>query len=355
MNRGIEALLRNPLGFLGVGGEGGEIVLSTRIRYARNLAGRSFPGALTAEERRSVCREVEAAAAAAGEPDAAGSMLIFDLGALASEDLEVLAERRLVDPGVLHSPENARLLMRADESRSVVVNAADHLRLQAVRGGFRPEECLRDLNELDDAFAAHLDYAFDDKLGYLTASPAEVGTGMRASVMLHLPALFLSGEVPATIQGIGKLHLAIRGAFGDGPENRGNLFILSNQCTLGESESEILERLSSVVRRLEDQEKLARAALLRKDRESVLDFVGRSYGILRHSHCLGGAEAVKCLSGVRLGVDLGLFSAVDRRRVDELLLAVGSAHLRKRADAPLSAAVAAIRRAALCREAFKNL
>jgi len=376
MKGSIETLLRNPLGFLGGPAGDDGIVLSTRLRFARNLAGHRFPGALPPEERSAIGETVEAAVSAgtappkgrrtgaaagrrkkapgasAGSPD--GELLVFEPGAMERIDREVLAERRLVTDELLRSPAGTMLLVRPDETVSITVNGEDHIRLQALRPGFRLAECLGELNRIDDLLAERLDYAFDDKLGYLTASPTNVGTGMRASAMLHLPGLVLSGQIAATVQGIGKLNLSVGGAFGDGTDNRGNLFVISNQSTLGESEEQILERLAAVIRQIVAQERLARAGLIEKDQNAIYDFVGRSYGVLRHSYCLGGAEAVKCLSGVRFGVDAGLFGSLTAARVNELLLAVGSAHLQKRAGRELSASERAARRAALCREMLKN-
>ena len=348
----VETLLRNPFGFLGESGDDDGIVLSTRIRFARNLAGHRFPGALPPEERSAIGETVEAAAAAAG--NLGDGMLIFDPGSMERIDREVLAERRLVTGELLRSPAGTLLLLRPDEAMSVSVNDEDHLRLQTIRPGFRLAESLGELNRFDDALAARLDYAFDDKLGYLTASPTNVGTGMRASVMLHLPGLVLSRQIAGTVQGIGKLSLSVGGAFGDGTDNRGNLFVISNQSTLGESEEQILERLAAVIRQIVAQERLARAALIEKDQNAIFDFVGRSYGVLRHSYCLGGSEAVKCLSGVRFGVDAGLFVSLTGSRINELFLAIGSAHLQKRAGRELSASERAARRAALCRDMLKN-
>ena len=347
----VETLLRNPFGFLGESGADDGIVLSTRIRLARNLAGHRFPGALPPEERSAIAETAEAAAAG---PLGGDAMLVFDPGAMERIDREVLAERRLVSGDLLHSPAGTLLLLRPDETMSVSVNDEDHLRLQTIRPGFRLAESLGELGRLDDALAARLDYAFDDKLGYLTASPTNVGTGMRASVMLHLPGLVLSQQIGGTVQGIGKLNLSVGGAFGDGTDNRGNLFVISNQSTLGESEEQILERLAAVIRQIVAQERLARAALIEKDRNAIFDFVGRSYGVLRHSYCLGGAEAVKCLSGVRFGVDAGLFGSLTGARLNELFLAIGAAHLQKRAGRELSAAERSARRAALCRDMLKN-
>ena len=189
---------------------------------------------------------------------------------------------------------------------------------------------------------------------FCTSLVSATNTGMRASVMLHLPGLVLTGQIAPTIHGISKLHLAVRGIFGEGSDNRGNLFQISNQSTLGESEENILSTLSAVIDQLIHHEKRARQTLLQDDRYGLLDYIGRSYGILRHSYKLSGEEALKSLSGVRLGVDLGLFNSVDIGKVNELFIATGSAHLQERAGILLSSDERDVRRAQLCREMLKN-
>ena len=178
---------------------------------------------------------------------------------------------------------------------------------------------------------------------------------MRASVMLHLPGLVLSGQIGPTIQGVSKLNLAVRGIFGEGTDNRGNLFQVSNQSTLGESETQIIERLNTVISQLIAQEKIARQQLILRDRFALLDHVGRSYGILRHAYRITTEEALNSLSGLRIGVDLGMFNTVDIKLVNELFLAINPAHLQKRAGKELSAPERDICRAALCRDKLKGI
>ena len=216
--------------------------------------------------------------------------------------------------------------------------------------GFQLEEVWKKIDQLDNELAAHLNYAFDEKLGFLTCCPTNVGTGLRASVMLHLPGLVMTGKITSTIHGINKLNLAVRGIFGEGSENQGNLFQISNQTTLGESESAIIENLSKVIRQLISHEKAARLQLLERDQASLLDHVGRSYGILRHSYKISCKEALHCLSGLRLVLDLGLFNHVDIHSVNEMFLTIQPAHLQKNAGRHLSVADRDIFRASYCRQ-----
>jgi len=352
MSEEINRLLANPVSFLADAGPNEDIAISSRIRLARNLAGHRFPVSADPDELHGICEEVSHAAIGSGAlgcPDC----FSFDPENMDELDRELLLERRLSSRDFLNRPTGTRLLVRSDESASVMINEEDHLRIQTLVPGLELEAAWKRINDLDNQLATRLDYAFDDRLGYLTSCPTNVGTGMRASVMLHLPGLVLTGQIAPTIQGINKLNLAVRGIGGEGTDNRGNLFQVSNQSTLGESEAQILERLNTVIGQLVAHEKSARQLLLQRDQFSLLDHVGRSYGILRHSYKLSSEEAVNCLSGVRVGVDLGMFSALDIHTVNELFIGTGAAHLQKSAGRILNAVERDVSRAALCREKLK--
>lgn len=348
----INRLLANRVSFLADAGPDEDIAISSRIRLARNLAGHRFPVAGDSGELHKICDEVSGAAAESGALGCP-ECFSFDPEKMDGLDRELLLERRLASRDFLNRPTGTRLLVKDDESRSVMINEEDHLRIQTMLPGFQLGAVWAQIDELDNKLAARLDYAFDDRLGFLTCCPTNVGTGMRASVMLHLPGLVLTGQIAPTIQGINKLNLAVRGIGGEGTGNQGNLFQVSNQSTLGESEAQILERLNTVIGQLIAHEKNARQLLLQRDQFSLLDHVGRSYGTLRHSYKLSGEEAVNCLSGVRVGVDLGMFSALDIHTVNELFIGIGAAHLQKAAGRVLNAAERDVCRAALCREKLK--
>jgi protein arginine kinase len=212
----------------------------------------------------------------------------------------------------------------------------------------------KEINQLDDTLAQNLKYAFDDQLGFLTSCPTNVGTGMRASVMLHLPALVLSGQIDQTINGIAKLNMAVRGIFGEGSEHLGALFQISNQSTLGESEPHIIENLEQVIKQLVICEKHTRRELMDQKRNFLLDHIGRAYGLLKYSYTLTEKEALNALSGLRLGVYLELFREVSIRKVNELLIDLSPAHLRKKAGVELSNAECDEFRASYCREKLRQ-
>ncbi len=234
-----------------------------------------------------------------------------------------------------------------------MINEEDLLRIQVLKPGGQLDATWEEINRIDDLLASKLDFAFDDRLGYLTACPTNVGTGMRASVMLHLPGLMITDQIAGTIRGVNKLGLAVRGIFGEGSDNRGNLYQISNQSTLGESEAQIILNLKNVLYRLFDQEHRAREMLLARDRFALLDHVGRSYGVLKYSYKLSSDEVLNCLSGLRLGIDLGLFNSVKIHQVNELFIATASGHLQKQAGGELSSEECDIRRAALCRQSLQ--
>jgi len=349
MTDGVERLLKNPSGIFASGAPGDDIAISCRVRLARNVVGRNFPRAATVEERRELCVMAESSVPALGRLGGA-DCLVFDPERMERIDREILVERHLASLDFIAHPEGTRLLVRPDELCSVMVNEEDELRIQALRPGFQLKEAWAEASALDDELGRAFKYAFDEKLGYLTACPTNVGTGLRASVMLHLPGLVLTGQIGSAIQAVNKLNLAVRGLFGEGSDNRGNMFQVSNQSTLGESEEQIIDRLGAVISQLISREANTRKLLFERDQSAMLDVIGRSYGVLRHAHRLGSEEALKCLSGVRIGVDMHLFKQLDVDRVNSMFIAIAPAHLQKRAGRELDSAERDVCRAAFCRE-----
>ncbi len=343
----IDDLLCRKVNFL-ADDEAGDIALCSRIRLARNLNGFCFPAAEDREQLEAVRNIVREKIT--GKTEQGKEFLAFFPEELNDIEQEILFERRLVSREFLCRTHSTALFCNTAGGSSVMVNEEDHIRIQTLKPGFSLPEAWQSASALDCELGRELDYAFDGKLGFLTCCPTNVGTGMRASVMLHLPGLVLSGQISAAIQGINKLNLAVRGIFGEGTENLGNLFQVSNQSTLGESEQQIMERLSAVIAQMISHEKNARCMLWEKDRYSLMDNIGRSYGLLRHACKLTSKEAVNSLSGIRLGVDLGMFSGVDLAAVNELFINTNPAHLQKFANRRLNQQERDIHRAALVRE-----
>ncbi|MFA7230215.1 MAG: protein arginine kinase [Victivallaceae bacterium] len=352
-NSKIDALLKHKVSWLEDGGPDEDIAISSRIRLARNISGVSFPIAASPEQLSMAQTAAEMAIEKSQCLDS--SAICFRMDELSEINKQLLLERRLVSREFITKDKNASLCVRDDEACAIMINEEDHLRIQALRPGFQLEAVWQTISELDSQIEKQLTYAYDSQLGYLTSCPTNVGTGMRASVMLHLPGLVLSGQLNAAIQGISKLGMAVRGIFGEGSDNRGNLFQVSNQSTLGESEEQIIERLNSVIKQLISHEKNARLTLLEKKQNFLLDHVGRSYGILRHAYILTSEEALNSLSGIRIGVDMGMFTSVDLGTVNELFLTINPAHLQRFAQKELNSEERDVFRASMIRERLKSI
>lgn len=343
----VEDLLANPVSFLADASNDEDIAISSRIRLARNLAGTPFPVNASKETREAIrakilkslnCRNLEGR-----------NCRYFNMEELSEMDKEILLERHLASRELISSASGSALVVRGDEAVSLMINEEDQLRLQAIRPGFSLRQLYKEIDRIDDNLSGKLDFAFDSQLGFLTACPTNVGSGMRASVMLHLPALVLSGRIVPTIQGINKLNLAVRGIYGEGTKNLGNLFQVSNQATLGESEGQIIDRLCGVITDIIEFEKEARRQLLKQDKYGILNHVGRAYGVLRYGYKISSGEALNCLSGIRAGVDLKLFKNLTIHHVNELFIAINSGHLQHYAGKELSAEERDIFRATFCR------
>jgi protein arginine kinase len=270
-------------------------------------------------------------------------------------DKQILVERHLISRE--HAAKNAGsgLVLNRDETFCLMINEEDHLRMQALRPGLQLRQAWAAIDHLDSDLERKLDYAFNNKLGYLTACPTNLGTGIRVSAMLHLPGLVLAEHINPIIQSVNKLGLAVRGLYGEGTEALGNVFQVSNQMTLGESELTIVERLEKVLAQIIEHEENSRATLLEKKAKTVYNHIGRAYGILANAHSISSKETMNLLSLMRLGVDLGLFPGVERSLPDELFILTQPAHLQKQHSEKLSAEERDLLRADMLRERLKQV
>ena len=258
-----------------------------------------------------------------------------DLSAL---EKQVLVERHLISREHAAKGVGSAVVMNRKQTLSIMINEEDHLRMQAIRAGLAAQERLQDDRQGGHARSrSKLDFAFHPQLGYLTACPTNVGTGMRASAMVHLPALVLSEQINQVIQAVNKIGLAVRGLYGEGTEALGNLFQVSNQTTLGEKEEDIIARLHKVIEQIIEHEQNARQMLLQKKPNTLLDHIGRGYGILRHAYSMNSKEALNLLSFMKLGIDLGFFPEECRQPIDELFMETQPAHLQKGTQQKLAA------------------
>ncbi|MDI3298931.1 MAG: protein arginine kinase [Bacillota bacterium] len=346
----LERLLRSEGGaWLTASGPAADVVVSSRIRLARNLRRHPFPPRLTPAEARRVVEEVRAALGTL-RLGPSGPLELVELQALEPLERQVLVERHLVSPQHAASELPAAVAVDETESVSLMVNEEEHLRLQALAPGLQLHAAWEEADRLDDGLAERLDFAYDERLGYLTTCPTNTGTGMRASAMMHLPALVHSNQAGELVSTLARVGVVVRGIYGEGSKAHGNLFQVSNQITLGRSESEIVESLEAVVRQLVERERGARELLYREHRTELQDRVGRAYGILTHAYAISSEEALALLSTLRLGVDLQLVPQVRPEVCNELMMAVGAASVQYREGRLLEPAERDVRRAAMIRE-----
>lgn len=305
------------------------IVLSTRIRLARNIDPYPFPGWAKPAQRRLLQEQLLAAIATV---PAMKSAFQIDLCELSDLEKLVLVERHLISRELSESAEGAAVAVSADQSISVMVNEEDHLRLQAVANGFNFKSTWEAIDALDTALEDRLDFAFSPELGYLTACPTNLGTGLRASAMLHLPGLVIQDHIEKVVRMVNQLGMAVRGHFGEGSEATGSIFQISNQQTLGESEQTIINRLRSVLRAIIEQEDNARLKILEEKPDKLFDKIGRAYGILQNGHLLSSDEAMNLLSLMRLAVDIGILPTAHRTLVDRLFMESQPGHIQHAAN-----------------------
>ncbi len=321
-------LLNRPLTpWLSGGGAEGDIVLASRIRLARNLAGLPFPNRASSAELARVWENVKASLPDlnAGE----GGYTALAMADLTALERYILVEKHIVSPRLAREPEQRGLLVDADASVSIMVNEEDHVRIQCLRSGLALASGLKGANEVDDLLEARQEMAFLAEIGYLTACPTNVGTGLRASVMLHLPALVMTKQIDRVIQAVTQLGLAVRGLYGEGSDAAGNIFQISNQLTLGLSEGEMVGNLDGVVRQVVEHERNARKMMQDNAETELKDRIWRSFGVMRYAHTLGGVECLSMLSQIRLGIDLGIIKGLPDVLFNELMVATRPAFLQK--------------------------
>src|SRR2546425_3399175 len=329
-----------------------QIVISSRVRLARNLRNRAFPGWAKKAERTAILELIRPHVEELPEMQDSFSELLQDLSAL---EKQVLVERHLISREHAAKGVGSAIIMNRKQTLSVMVNEEDHLRMQSIRSGLQLRQAFKLVDKVDSALEGKLDFAYDAKLGYLTACPTNVGTGMRASAMLHLPGLVLSELINQVIQAVNKIGLAVRGLYGEGTEAMGNLFQISNQTTLGDKEDEIIARLTKVIETIIEKEHDARHMLIQKKSNTLWDQIGRAYGVLTFAHAMSSKEALNLLSIIKLGVDLGAFPEDKRLPVDELFIDIQPAHLQKSSQQKLNAEERDHMRAEIIRARLKVL
>ena len=324
-------------------GEQSDVVISTRIRLARNLKQYPFPARLDTKSRLAVNEVIRKAV-----PAAAGLRYI-EMKTLTQAQIVAFAEKHVISPEFASSADGRGLRLCGEEGRSVMLNEEDHIRLQVMLPGLALEQAYDTADKLDTAINEQVEYAFDERLGYLTQCPTNLGTGMRASVMLHLPALAATNRIGALGSTVSKLGLTIRGAYGEGTAPMGDLYQVSNQVTLGISEKAAMENLKTIVLQIAAQERAARTEMLKTT--ETQDLVYRAYGVLKSARLLDTREFMELISRVRFGAVGGLLP-LDAEVPNALMIAMQPANLNARAGKNLSARERDELRAKLVREAL---
>jgi protein arginine kinase len=322
-------------------------VISSRVRLARNLA--HFPFLSRADD--AVRAEVESLIREhLDDLPVRGSLTYFDVGQLAKLDRQFLVERQLISREHADTQGARGVGVAAKENVSLMVNEEDHLRMQVLRSGLALDDCWEEINRIDDALEEHIDFAFSQRLGYLTACPTNVGTGIRVSVMMHLPALVLTKEVQKVFQAMQKMRHAVRGLYGEGSQAMGDFYQISNQVTLGLSEQDLIDRLKEVVTGIIAYERRVRDALIKENRQRLHDQVSRAYGILSSAQTITSEETMHLLSSVRMGINLGLVEGIEIPTVNELFIQTQPAHLQKLRHETLESAERNVARASYLRQ-----
>lgn len=350
MNEWASQLLKNPTEWLRGRGTDVDVVVSSRIRLARNLAGFPFLTKLAKEQEEDIIDMVEQAVS---QSPALKDNLFIRYRDVTELDKQFLLERHLISREHAVEQGDKAVAVSPNEVVSLMILEEDHLRLQVFQSGFNINETWRITEEIVNELEKHLPFSFHADLGYLTACPTNVGTGLRASCMLHLPSLVLTKQVNKVLQALAKLNLATRGLYGEGSSASGNFFQISNQITLGQKEEEIVQSLEKVIHQMIAHEKEARQYLLEKRKAKFEDQIWRALGTLKSARVISSGEAVQLLSLVRLGVDMGFVANLKHTELNSLFLLMQPAHLQKLYGRALGSSERDVRRADLVREKLK--
>lgn len=325
-----------------------DIVISSRVRLARNIEGMKLPQQIDQKDGKDVIEMVKHAVL---KDDNYKSYNINDL---TEEQRRLFVEKHLISPDLLKKPDISSFLLREDERVTIMINEEDHIRIQALFSGLNLDESFRICNEVDDIIEDTLDYSFDEKFGYVTSCPTNIGTGLRASVMVHLPCLVLTGNINGILQAVTQLGLAVRGLYGEGSGSLGNIFQISNQITLGETEEEIISKLKGIVTQIIRRERQSRKLLLNTKRIETEDKIYRSLGVLQNARILSSKESMNLLSDVRMGIAMGILEEIDLIDLDNLIIDIQPANINSKYEEELNSTSRDIKRAEILRDKLKK-
>ncbi len=337
--------------WLDASGPEASIILSSRIRLARNLRDHPFSHRASPDQKAEIYEIVREAAREAPSLVSPNFVRMDRISAL---DRQILLERRLISPDLAKGSGPRGVAVGKGESLSVLIIEEDHMRIQGVFSGFELMEAWRTVDRLDEELSQKIDIAFSPEWGFLTACPTNTGTGLRASVLIHLPALALTKQISKVLRGISQVGLAVRGLFGEGSEAMGNFYQISNQTTLGLSETEVIDNLTRVTRQVIDHEKSASDVLLKSARLQVEDKVYRAYGILKHCRVISSQEVISLVSALRFGHSLGLCDRMSAHQLNRLMLSTLPGHVQRDAGSKLDQEERDYRRALMVRSLLRS-
>lgn len=327
-----------------------EIILSSRVRLARNVSKMPFPSILGTEDANNIIRHIKEV-----YQQSSNDMQFYSMKDTSALKKQVLLENHLISPDLLKKGEGSGVIISNDGTVSIMINEEDHIRIQTIYPGLQIRRAWDEASRIDDILEKSVQYAFDENWGYLTCCPTNVGTGMRASVMVHLPALNITGNINRILQAVVQLGLTIRGLYGEGSDLVGNIFQISNQVTLGRVEEEIVENLAAVTKQIIEKEKEARNLLLSNNRNQIEDKIWRSWGIMKNARLMQSNECMKLLSDIRLGVDMNILPHIPSRLLNEIMIETQPANIQIKYDHELNVTSRDIIRAEMVRNKLKNI
>jgi len=349
----IESLIKNERAELTQDAKSSAaVVLSTRLRLARNLSDLPFPSRASKSQRRDILTRCAKNIQALKQMKRSAKYEVSELSEL---EKQVLVERHLISRELSENKEGAAVLIDKSQACSIMINEEDHLRIQFLKAGFNLKSIWKKIDAFDTELEKTLNFAFSSEFGFLTACPTNLGTGLRASVMMHLPGLVISNQMERVIRAVNQLGITVRGLFGEGSDATGHVFQISNQQTLGESEAEIIDRLSNVLKTTIDHEINARVKYMESNRAQLFDQMGRAYGILQNAHEISSNEAMNLLSFMRLAVDFNVLPDEFRTIVDRLFIECQPGHIQFTAQVGIEAEGRDITRAVKLRSEFKHM
>lgn len=303
-----------------------DVAISTRVRVARNIKEYDFPLYLSVEDSDALTTDVLNTMKDSFEDSNYKFYRVRDLTQL---ERKMYIEEHLISPGLIKKIDKSSFLVRDDERATIMINEEDHLRIQTLLPGLNLDEAWELCSEIDDKLESNLNFAYDGELGYLTACPTNVGTGLRASVMVHLPCITMTGHINALIEALRKIGLTVRGLYGEGSEARGNLYQISNQTTLGDTEEEIIKKLNKIIYQIVNRERNTRKYLMKKKGIDIEDKIFRSFGILKNSRLISSKEAMNHLSNVKLAYDMEYMNDPRLKGIVKLMVEITPANIQR--------------------------